>query len=112
MKYDKKNLKTNTLRFYEMNNPYSEKFVNLMHLQLFSSDFSKFRTCVGSALGKCNETTPANLMDAFFKFLKKITPCALELQKVGNATTENSGLSLAPISSLILIVTAFLVKQA
>lgn len=73
------------------------------------SDFGKFRTCVGEALGHCNETTPANLMDAFFKFLKKITPCALIEQEKAQSV-KDSGFSFTPVSSLVLLVTVLLVK--
>ncbi|CAH0555894.1 unnamed protein product [Brassicogethes aeneus] len=39
------------------------------------SDFDTIRTCINVELEKCKTNTPANLMDAFFKFLKKHTPC-------------------------------------
>ncbi|XP_044754779.1 27 kDa glycoprotein-like [Coccinella septempunctata] len=71
-------------------------------------DFGEFRTCVGKALGHCNETTPANLMDAFFKFFKKMTPCGVEQQKL--ESTKDAAFSLVPISSLVLIMTVLLVK--
>lgn len=38
-------------------------------------DFDTIRTCVNKELEKCKNTTPANIVDAFFKFLKKHIPC-------------------------------------
>ncbi|XP_031635151.1 27 kDa hemolymph glycoprotein-like [Contarinia nasturtii] len=34
------------------------------------------QTCAVAALEKCEESTPANLVDALFKFIRKETPCA------------------------------------
>lgn len=72
------------------------------------SDFGKFRTCVAEALGHCNETTPANLMDAFFKYLKKILPCTIEQQNAENL--KDYAISLKPVSLLTLIIMFFMVK--
>lgn len=41
-------------------------FVNLS-----SSDLSKVQTCVVAELEKCKDSTPANIVDALFRFIKK-----------------------------------------
>uniref|UniRef100_V5I8Q2 Hemolymph protein n=1 Tax=Anoplophora glabripennis TaxID=217634 RepID=V5I8Q2_ANOGL len=51
-------------------------------------DFDNIRACVNKELEKCKNTTPANIVDAFFKFLKKHMPCG---------TTEVRGAS--PVQS-------------
>ncbi|VEN62900.1 unnamed protein product [Callosobruchus maculatus] len=38
-------------------------------------DFDTVRTCINAELEKCKDSTPANIIDAFFKFLKKQMPC-------------------------------------
>lgn len=37
---------------------------------------NSLRHCAVTSLEKCEETTPANLVDALFKFIRKETPCA------------------------------------
>ncbi|CAH1155992.1 unnamed protein product [Phaedon cochleariae] len=46
-----------------------------MFTQRDCDDFDKVRTCINTELEKCKESTPANIVDAFFKFLKKQMPC-------------------------------------
>lgn len=38
-------------------------------------DFETIRTCINDELEKCKESTPANIVDAFFKFVKKQIHC-------------------------------------
>lgn len=38
-------------------------------------DFDEVRVCVNTELEKCDTPTPANLVNAFFKYLKSHTPC-------------------------------------
>nr|CAH7742636.1 unnamed protein product [Callosobruchus chinensis] len=40
-------------------------------------DFDTVRTCINAELEKCKDSTPANIVDAFFKFLKKQMPCSV-----------------------------------
>lgn len=39
------------------------------------------RSCSVAALEKCEESTPSNLVDALFKFIRKETPCANTARK-------------------------------
>jgi Protein of unknown function (DUF1397) len=41
-------------------------------------DISQFETCVVAELEKCKESTPANLMEALFRFVRKETPCKVK----------------------------------
>ncbi|KAK9892882.1 hypothetical protein WA026_022562 [Henosepilachna vigintioctopunctata] len=74
------------------------------------SDFSKFRTCIAEALGNCEETTPANLMDALFKYLKKILPCSESADSNSLKADGNSSPSITPVTFLTLISCVLLVK--
>jgi Protein of unknown function (DUF1397) len=38
-------------------------------------DMNKLEACVVAELEKCKESTPANLMEALFRFVRKETPC-------------------------------------
>lgn len=66
----------------------------MLPIVLFDSqdcnDFQKFRTCVGKALETCKESTPANLVDAFFKFTKKILPCNVTLTESDGKGSANN----------------------
>ncbi|KAF7282127.1 hypothetical protein GWI33_003138 [Rhynchophorus ferrugineus] len=53
-------------------------------------DFDKLRLCVNDVLEKCKDTTPANIVDAFFKFLKKQMPCETPALRVAADTASSS----------------------
>ena len=36
---------------------------------------NKFQTCVVAALERCEDPTPANLLDSIFNYIKRVTPC-------------------------------------
>ncbi|GLV44457.1 uncharacterized protein CBL_10261 [Carabus blaptoides fortunei] len=38
-------------------------------------DLSELQRCIVGELEKCKEPTPANIVDALFKFIRKVTPC-------------------------------------
>jgi hypothetical protein len=38
-------------------------------------DMNRLEVCVVKELEKCKESTPANLMEALFRFVRKETPC-------------------------------------
>lgn len=75
-------------------------------------DFDKIRQCVNIELEKCKDTTPANIVDAFFKFLKKQMPCGKEggeiVAKTAAATLNQNqtqgGNSAYSITNSILLV--------
>jgi len=39
-------------------------------------DFSKLQTCAVKALEHCEDSTPANIVDALFKFIRRVSPCS------------------------------------
>lgn len=40
------------------------------------SDMNILQTCVVNELEKCEESTPANLVESMFRFVRNETPCA------------------------------------
>lgn len=58
-----------------------------MNIYSTYSDMSKLQVCVVDVLEGCEESTPANLVDAMFKFVRNKTPCA-------NMTSTVSTISL------------------
>lgn len=67
-------------------------------------DFEEVRECVNHELEKCKDSTPANIVDAFFKFLKKQLPCKGSLAQ--KSTKPNSAFAIS--SSSILLAISFL----
>lgn len=41
----------------------------------FFSEMEILQSCVVKSLEKCQESTPANLVESMFKFVRKETPC-------------------------------------
>ncbi|KAF2904644.1 hypothetical protein ILUMI_01528 [Ignelater luminosus] len=39
------------------------------------NDYVNLQTCVVDVLEKCEDNTPANIIDALFKYIRRITPC-------------------------------------
>lgn len=44
--------------------------------QLFFSEMETLQNCFVRSLEKCQESTPANIVEAMFKFVRKETTCA------------------------------------
>lgn len=57
-------------------------------------DMDKLETCVVRELETCKESTPANLVEALFRFVRKETPCS----KFHKAKQVKSGASFSKIS--------------
>lgn len=53
------------------------------------SDMDRLQTCVVEKLEACEESTPANLVDAMFKFVRNETVCG-EMKRVSE--TDNDGM--------------------
>lgn len=41
----------------------------------FFSDMDRLQNCIVHSLEKCDESTPANLVESMFKFVRNETPC-------------------------------------
>ncbi|XP_060528512.1 27 kDa hemolymph glycoprotein-like [Cylas formicarius] len=67
-------------------------------------DFDTVRHCIIQELDKCKDTTPSNIVDAFFKFLKKQMPCEKKVLEVKEASPQTSSSSTFFISSSMLYV--------
>ncbi|KAJ8952135.1 hypothetical protein NQ318_018471 [Aromia moschata] len=66
-------------------------------------DFDVVRECVNKQLEKCKDSTPANIVDAFFKFLKKHMPCQSSPARIAENLT---GGSWTVTSSILFVIAA------
>lgn len=66
-------------------------------------DIDKLEECVVKELEECKETTPANLMEALFRFVRKETPCK---KKVKTNSSENLQLSTTIAATWIMALIA------
>ncbi|XP_057655861.1 27 kDa hemolymph protein-like [Diorhabda carinulata] len=66
-------------------------------------DFETIRACINNELEQCKESTPANIVDAFFKFLKKQLPC----QGIKTGSSQVSG-SWSIFSNSLLVFVALI----
>ncbi|EFA09742.1 27 kDa hemolymph protein [Tribolium castaneum] len=78
------------------------------------NDFDKIRACFNDELEKCKDSTPANIVDAFFKFLKKHMPCngVAGAKEAPSAVKESGGNSAGGlvVSTLIVGVSVLISK--
>ncbi|CRL07400.1 CLUMA_CG020373, isoform A [Clunio marinus] len=65
-------------------------------------DMDKLEACVVKELEKCKESTPANLMEALFRFVRKETPCKQYL-KTPDQKSDSNIISIGKV----MIVLAF-----
>lgn len=56
------------MEIYRFGIPYSKYSV-------IFSDMDRLQICVVRSLEKCDESTPANLVESMFKFVRNETPC-------------------------------------
>lgn len=49
--------------------------MKILNLLIVFSDFVELQECTVNEMEKCDDHTPANIMDALFKFVKRVTPC-------------------------------------
>lgn len=64
-------------------------------------DMDKLETCVVKELETCKESTPANLVEALFRFVRKETPCV----KYQKTKQSKSGVDAISLSANALIAT-------
>ncbi|XP_063702693.1 27 kDa hemolymph protein-like [Culicoides brevitarsis] len=71
------------------------------------SDMSKLQKCVVHVLEDCQESTPANLVDAMFRFVRNKTPCVNMTSKADKLSEDNdTGSSVTFTSSVVVIAVA------
>lgn len=70
------------------------------------SEMTKLQMCIVKSLEKCSESTPANLVESMFKFVRNETPCVNITVK---STTKSGASSLA--SSGVLAVLAIVATR-
>lgn len=53
-------------------------------------DMDKLEECVVKELEKCKESTPANLVEALFRFVRKETPCSKYAKKKNSPSGQDN----------------------
>nr|XP_023012517.1 27 kDa hemolymph glycoprotein-like [Leptinotarsa decemlineata] len=71
-------------------------------------DFDEIRHCINTELEKCSESTPANIVDAFLKFVKKQMPC--EVVKPSEKLQASSKDIHSSSSATVLFITSLIVR--
>lgn len=74
-------------------------------------DMDNLEACVVAELEKCKESTPANLVEALFRFVRKETPCKNFPKKLAN--TGTNGVSSRKMTTEVIVGTwimAFMAK--
>ena len=73
-------------------------------------DYSNLQACVIKELETCDDHTPANLVDAIFKYVRRSTPCkghksatSLEMRKSNNTNSS----SVQTASFLLILISIF-----
>lgn len=56
--------------------PSLENLPNLLLTEKECKDMDKLQICIVKELEQCEESTPANLVESLFKFIKNETPCS------------------------------------
>ncbi|KAG5898151.1 hypothetical protein JTB14_034007 [Gonioctena quinquepunctata] len=76
-------------------------------------DFDEIRKCINTELEKCSESTPANIVDAFLKFIKKQMPCGggKSLLKSQASTKDKPSSSSTVTSSLLIPVLTLVILR-
>jgi Protein of unknown function (DUF1397) len=90
-----------------MNNqlPTLENLPNFVIKEEHCIDMNYLEDCIVSELETCDESTPANLMEALFRFVRKETPCG---PKPAKALVLNSS-NFSRIFKTLFSLTALLV---
>ncbi|KAG7214070.1 hypothetical protein KM043_001435 [Ampulex compressa] len=73
------------------------------------NDIAGLQTCIVKELEKCQDPTPANVVDSIFSFIMKATPCEAHIQSQGTKDSHSSGVTM--LSSLLLTVTAIVLLK-
>lgn len=84
--------------------PSLENLPTLVIKEEHCEDMHKLENCVVVELEKCKETTPANLVEALFRFVRKETPCK-NYKPVKVTDGKSSAVHLASVTSLIALTT-------
>lgn len=74
-------------------------------------DMDKLEECVVKELETCKESTPANLVEALFRFVRKETPC-VKYAKTGAKTGARSSSIGMKTSLNVLLGTGFIALVA
>jgi Protein of unknown function (DUF1397) len=76
-------------------------------------DMNRLEVCVVKELEKCKETTPANLMEALFRFVRKETPCKDIKPKSGknDGNAHKAALNVIVGTWLMALIAKFFVSS-
>jgi len=104
------------------NKTFSNKIPNdlsINNLPLFTigetecADMLNLQQCAVTELEKCKDNTPANLVEALFKFIRRATPCGAmpkPAQQGRKLDSRSGGEAMAPITGFALILSVLIAR--
>lgn len=81
--------------------PTIDKLPSLVIKEENCRDMDKLETCIVQELETCKESTPANLVEALFRFVRKETPCI----KYAKQKATPNGSDVAKLSTYVIVGT-------
>lgn len=81
-----------------------ETLPHLVMGQKQCDDMNALQTCIVTELESCQESTPANLVESMFKFIRNETPCVNMTQKTTTASHKGNG-AVTTTTSVTLLST-------
>jgi len=88
--------------------------VSLTNLPLFiideegCQDYNNVQKCVVDELEKCTDSTPANIIDALFKFVRRITPCKDYKPPQTRSANKRNSSSAQDVSFILMSIVSLL----
>ncbi|PSN52702.1 hypothetical protein C0J52_09393 [Blattella germanica] len=79
-----------------------------LSIENLPSDFQELQNCVAIALQRCEEPTPANIVESLFNFVRKMTPCKNEKLKKEGRGSDTSGASMSVGMTVMVLLSASL----
>jgi hypothetical protein len=76
------------------------------------NDLETLKQCVVKELEKCEESTPANLVDAMFRFVRNKTPCVNFTQQAQRSHNEETAAAATHLASFFLLMSTAFVLAA
>lgn len=99
--------KTTMGKYTDSEIPTLESLPTLVIKEENCHDMNKLEKCVVSELEQCKESTPANLVEALFRFVRKETPCK-NIKPVADKTGGGAGVGV----SIVMVLSAIAAVMA
>ena len=74
-------------------------------------DMNKLEACVVKELETCKESTPANLVEALFRFVRKATPCAATKSEKSSSDISKLSVNVLLGTWLMALIAKFLISS-